>query len=175
MTAATDPRGTAGVTAPTGRWGRLGAAAVLTAVGGGCVVLGGLVAAVTDPLGLAHGSWLAAYLVLVCGVAQCAMGRARRTGPTVPASRRWAWAQVAAWNLGNAAVIAATLLGRPWLVDLGSAPLVVALLIALFAAPTRGSVTGPLALFGTWVYRALLLVLAISIPVGILLSSLRHP
>lgn len=40
-------------------------ATILTATGVGCVVLGGVIAAVTGPLDLAHGSWLAAYLVLV--------------------------------------------------------------------------------------------------------------
>ncbi|MEV0842549.1 hypothetical protein AB0I55_23785 [Actinocatenispora sera] len=167
MTAAADPRETA--TLP-GIGARARPATVLTALGGGCVVLGGLVAAVTAPLSLAHGSWLAAYLVLVCGVAQWAMGRARaRSGTSGP---RRAWTQVVAWNLGNAVVIAATLLGRPALVDLGSVLLVAALVIALFAAPARGA-TG-LALLACWAYRALLVVLAVSIPVGILLSYLRH-
>lgn len=176
MTTTTDPHRSAGGTALAGPRGRFGPAAVLTATGACCVVLGGLVAAATAPLSLAHGSWLAAYLVLVCGVAQCAMGRAhawRRAA--APAPRRWSWAQVGAWNLGNALVIVATLLGWPPLVDLGSALLVVALLIALFAAPTRGTATGRLALLGSWAYRALLLVLAVSIPTGILLSYLRHP
>lgn len=40
------------------------------------VVLGGLVSAVAAPWGPAHGR-LVAYLVLVCGVAQCAMGLAQ--------------------------------------------------------------------------------------------------
>jgi hypothetical protein len=170
MTAATDPHRTA---EPTGVGGVLGPAAVLTAVGGGCVVLGGLVAAVTTPLNLAHGSWLAAYLVLVCGVAQWAMGRVRAgRRPTGTAGRRWAWTQVAAWNLGNAMVIVATLLARPELVDVGSALLLGALLIALFTTPARRG-TGRAA-FGIWAYRALLLVLAVSMPVGILLAYLRH-
>ena len=42
-----------------------------------CVVAGGLVAAVTGPLRLEHGSWAAAYLVLVGGVAQGALGIAQ--------------------------------------------------------------------------------------------------
>ena len=103
------------------------------------------------------------------------MGRARRwRSPAAPAARRRAWAQVATWNVGNAAVLAATLLGWPPLVALGAALLVVALVLALRAAPARAA-AGRLALLGSWVYRALLLVLAISIPVGILLSHLRHP
>jgi hypothetical protein len=45
-------------------------AEILIFVGASCVVLGGLVAAFTGPLQLTDGSWLAAYLVLVCGEAQ---------------------------------------------------------------------------------------------------------
>ena len=56
---------------------------MLTATGIGSVVLGGLVAAVTEPLDLTHGSWVAAYLVLVGGVGQGAMGRARLRRPDV--------------------------------------------------------------------------------------------
>ncbi|MCE5292393.1 MAG: hypothetical protein LLG14_24605, partial [Nocardiaceae bacterium] len=47
----------------------------LVVLGMSQVILGGLVAAVTRPLALTHGSWLAAYLVLVGGVAQYTMGR----------------------------------------------------------------------------------------------------
>ncbi len=50
-------------------------ARLLVVVGTCCVVLGGFVAAVTGPLTLADGSWLAAYLVLVGGLAQCALGQ----------------------------------------------------------------------------------------------------
>lgn len=44
------------------------------ATGGTLVVAGGLVAAVNSAAPFAHGSWLAAYLVLVGGVAQIALG-----------------------------------------------------------------------------------------------------
>ena len=53
----------------------------------GFIVLGGLVAAVTGPLHFDRGSWLAAYLVLVCGVAQCAIGRQRLV--LEPHSSQW--------------------------------------------------------------------------------------
>ena len=60
-----------------------GSGTMLTATGICSVALGGLVAAVAQPLDLAHGSWLAAYLVLVGGVAQGAMGQARFRRPDV--------------------------------------------------------------------------------------------
>lgn len=154
-------------------------ATVLTAIGSCCVVLGGLVAAVTGPLDLVRGSWLAAYLVLVDGVAQCAMGQARRWRPDVVQPRRWGWTQIGAWNLGNAIVIGGTLMSAPLVVDLGSMLLVIALTIALHTtrrvtgAAARPAAERPSPLVH-WVYRTLLLILALSIPVGMVLSHLRH-
>lgn len=147
---------------------------ILLAVGIGCVVLGGLVAAVTEPLGLAHGSWVAAYLVLVGGVAQGAMGWARM-GHRGPLRSVWGWVQFGAWNAGNGAVLVGTVLGAPPLVDLGSLMLIVALVIALLAARRSGDRDdGPMPEWLGWIYRLLLLVLALSIPVGIVLSHLRN-
>lgn len=149
-------------------------ATVLTAVGVGCVVLGGLVAAVTGPLELGHGSWLAAYLVLVCGVTSVAMGQARRHHPGQSQRTRWGWAQLGSWNLGNALVIGGTLIGRPSLVDVGSVLLVAALAIALHATRRRVGSAGRRPSRADRAYRILLLVLAVSIPIGIILSHLRH-
>ncbi|WEV78592.1 hypothetical protein O9K63_02000 [Janibacter cremeus] len=141
---------------------------VMIALGCVAVVLGGLVAAFTGPLDWAKGSWAAAYLVLVVGAAQYVMGRMR------PAGRRpdrTGWAQLAGWDLGSLLVIGGTLVATPVLVDLGSALLVAALALALLAdlrAPERAGA------WGTWAYRAMLLVLLASIPVGIVLSHLRN-
>lgn len=144
-----------------------GPAAVLTVTGICCVVLGGLVAAVTGPLTLEHGSWAAAYLVLVGGMAQWAMGYRRSRHGAPRQATGWAWGQVAAWNGGNVLVIAGTLTGLPLLVDIGSAFLVGGLVIAFHATVPGGSRS-------VWAYRIVLLALAISIPIGILLSHLRH-
>ncbi|NYF97085.1 hypothetical protein [Janibacter cremeus] len=138
---------------------------VMVALGGVAVVLGGLVAAVTGPAGWAKGSWAAAYLVLVVGVAQYVMGR-MRPGDARP--DRAGWAQLAGWNLGSFLVVGGTLAATPLLVDLGSVLLVVALVLALLAAlPGRSGLVGH-------AYLAMLLVLAVSIPVGIVLSHLRN-
>lgn len=137
----------------------------MLALGGVGVVAGGLVAAVTSPLDWTKGSWAAAYLVLVVGVAQYVMGRMRPAGPRPD---RVGWGQLAGWNLGSALVIGGTLAATPLLVDLGSVLLVVALVLALLAAaPGRSGLVGH-------AYRAMLLVLAVSIPVGIVLSHLRN-
>jgi hypothetical protein len=186
MTASTEPAGVnnphqgCGEQAPSGtqRGSPPDQGTVLTAVGVSSVMLGGLVAAVTGPLELAHGSWLAAYLVLVGGVAQATMGQPRFRRAEVTQPRR-GWVQIGSWNLGNAMVIGGTLTGVPPAVDLGSVALIIALAIAFHAArpspgasaPSTAARTSPL-LDGA--YRALLLVLACSVPVGILLSHLHH-
>lgn len=155
---------------------RVAPVAAFTAIGGASIVLGGLVAAITGPLALAQGSWVAAYLVLVGGVAQVAMGQAQIVGGE---RSRWAWAQFAAWNLGNILVIAATLLHKPFVVDLASMLLVAALVVALGA--TRSTrwrawrVQSALTLWLARAYSFVLVVLLVSIPVGMVLSHMQHP
>lgn len=160
-------------------------ASAMIVVGGGFVVLGGLVAAVTAPLGIERGSWLAAYLVLVCGVAQFAIGtvQAGQTGIKETMSPRWAWVQLLSLNLGNAAVITGTLIREPLVVDAGVVFLVVAFGIAAYAvrpwgSPSVTAVAGvPLASaagrFLLWGYRVFLLLLVVSLPVGSVLAHLR--
>ena len=141
----------------------------MIATGFGAVVLGGLVAAVTRPLDWEYGSWVAAFLVLVCGVAQVAMGESRKRQPSARRRpSRSGWTQWGCWNSGGVAIIVGTLVARPWLVDLGSVLLFVALALALDA--TRTGERGDSRLwFAT--YRVVLLVLAISIPIGMVLST----
>ncbi len=62
----------AGVWTPV-RATELRRSAPAAAVGAASVVVGGLVAAVTATAPSEHGAWLAAYLVLGCGVAQIAL------------------------------------------------------------------------------------------------------
>lgn len=152
--------------------------AILLAAGWTCIVAGGLVAAVAGPLDLASGSWLAAYLVLVGGVAQVAMGAARTRHLEHERRSTAALSQIATWNGGNACVIGGTLADEPLLVDLGSVLLVVALMIALQAAGPRRdaalSFGGQAARRVPWVYHGLLVLLLVSIPVGVVLSHVRH-
>ncbi len=143
-------------------------------IGVACVVLGGLVAAVTGPLDLRHGSWLAAYLVLVCGTAQVVVGwmqsGSSSVTPATPLVR--GWVQVACLNLGNAAVIGGTLTRAPWMVDGGALLLVVALGIA-FHAVRPGTVSSRVAGGLLWAYRGLLLLLVVSLPIGSVLAHIR--
>ena len=148
------------------RSGRPGPAGVLGTVS---VVAGGLVAAVTGPLQLAHGSWAAAYLVLINGVAQVALGKAQAAlAPRAP-SRAVLAAQLAAWNLGGAAVIGGTLVRMPLIVDVGGLLLVIAL--ALMVRTVRGRTTAPR--WALWTYRLLLIIVLVSIPIGLVLAHIR--
>lgn len=141
-----------------------------------CIVAGGLLAAVTGPLGLAHGSWAAAYLVLVGGVGQLALGWV----PGVlarPTAGRSAWAVVITWNTGNLLVLGGTIAGVTLGVDAGSVLLAGALLLALVAlSGWRGGLPPDRSrwvLVLGWAYLGLLLLLVVSIPVGLVLAHLR--
>ena len=78
-----------------------------------------------------------AYLVLICGVAQAALGAGQGTLAVAPIRQRLLGAELFGWNLGNAAVIAGTLSNTNVVVYIGGAILVVVL--ALFVYGVRGS------------------------------------
>lgn len=148
---------------------RVGRATPFVIIGSGFVVLGGLVAAITAPASLAHGSWAAAYLVLVTGVAQIGLGVGQALlGQRIPTAKL-VLAELVGWTAGSAAVIAGTLVTKPWLVSAGGAVLVVTLGLLAYGARGSGSQVGRL----LWLYRGLLLVLLVSIPVGLVLSAIR--
>lgn len=138
------------------------------AVGVGCIIAGGLLAAVTAAAPSEATTWASAYLVLVAGVSQVGLcaGQALLAGRPVP--RRLLLAGLLAWNAGNAAVLVGTLVERTLLVDAGGLLLVVALATAL--AVVRRPVARR-----RWIlrlYRVLVAVLLVSIPVGLWLARL---
>ena len=152
---------------PTAR--RTGRPSPTDALGATSVVAGGLVAVVTGPLQLAHGSWAAAYLVLINGVAQVALGNAQAAlAPRAP-SRHVLATQLAAWNVGGAAVIGGTLVRVPLIVDVGGLLLVIAL--ALMIRTVRGRIAAPS--WALWTYRLLLVIVLVSIPIGLVLAHIR--
>ena len=136
-------------------------------IGAGAVVAGGLVAAVTGPAGWERGSWVAAYLVLVVGVAQLglAAGVAWLSDPAP--TRQLVGSGVVVWDLGHAAVLVGTLGRVEWAVNVGGVLIVLALLGALLAVrPNRRG-------WLLWTYRALVVVVLVSVPVGLVLARLR--
>jgi hypothetical protein len=93
------------------------------------------VAAVDSATPFGHGAWLAAYLVLVGGVSQVALGPGRFAVGLPRPSPRVTRAQLMLWNAGGVLVPAGVLAGAPGIVTAGSVALLAAL--ALFATGIR--------------------------------------
>jgi hypothetical protein len=129
------------------------------------IVGGGVVAAVNSAAPRAHGSWLAAYLVLVGGVSQVLLGAGRLALRAPRPTRALRRAQLVLWNLGSVAVPAGVLADAPMLVTVGSIALLLAL--ALFAA---GASEGRPDLRAV-VYLAIIAGLAVSVVVGSALAD----
>lgn len=151
-------------------------------VGGIGIIGGGLVAAVADPLRLSRGAWAAAYLVLVVGVAQLCLGVLQERLAARPPSAGFRTAELVTWNAGNAAVLGGTLAAAPFVVDAGGLLLVAALALFLVAqrtAAAAGADPRPgrgrdLRLrWPVWVFRGLIVLLLVSIPVGLTLAHLH--
>lgn len=144
--------------APASRW------APSFLIGAVSIVGGGLVAAIaaTDPS--ESGIWASAYLVLVAGVAQIALGLGQAWLAERPPSPEAVMSELALYNLGNAAVIGDTLVDRTWLVDLGGVLLIAALAMYLWAS--RRARGGSVLL----AYRLLIAFVLVSIPVGLVLA-----
>ncbi|WP_372789787.1 hypothetical protein [Paraconexibacter sp.] len=140
---------------------------IFVGLGAVLVIAGGLVAAVNSAAPFAHGSWLAAYLVLVGGVAQVGLGAGRlAVAAPVPSARLWRL-QVVGWNAGNAAVIVGVLADSTVTVVAGSAPL----LIALGAFVVGAQASWARARARALAYDAFALMLAISVVIGCFLSD----
>jgi hypothetical protein len=148
------------LTMPLSRW------VPVVAIGSACIVAGGLVAAITASSPSEHGAWAAAYLVLVAGVAQVALGLGQAWIATEPPSRELTLVELAEYNTGNIGVMAGTLLGATWLVDLGGIVLAASLWLFLWA--TRRGTGGPVAV----AYRTLAAFVLVSIPVGLVLARI---
>jgi hypothetical protein len=139
-------------------------------IGATSITAGGVVAAATRPLAIELGSWLAAFLVLVAGVAQLALGVGQGWfAATAPPVRR-VTAEVTAWNAGAGLTVAGTLTERPIVTSVGAAAVVTALV--LFLRTTRGGGVRPAWLAN--VYRGVITVVLVSTPIGQVLAWTRH-
>jgi len=136
-------------------------------LGYACIALGGLAAAVTGPLQWRLGSWLAAYLVLVGGLAQLVVSAQRRILRTPPTGAAATWLRVLGWPVGNAFVVLGSLTSLPVLTDIGGVVLVAVAVLAL--VNTRRAGAPVLA----WLVRLFYLALVISVPIGLVLATLR--
>jgi len=140
------------------------------AMGGISIIAGGLLAAVTAISPTRHATWAAAYLVLVVGVAQLGIGVGQALlAPKTPSSRLIT-AELLTWDIGNAGVIAGTLLNRVGLVDLGGVLLAVSLILFLLGVRGHAGQKRWL-LYG---YRLLIAIVLVSIPIGLIISRSAH-
>ena len=131
--------------------------------GGILIVAGGVVAAINSAAPFAHGSWLAAYLVLVGGVAQILLAGGRAAIVSRSGRSR---GRLVLWNFGSLAVPAGVLADATAWVTAGSVALLCAL--ALFAkAGFQPDRSGARAV----AYLVLVVSLAASVVVGSALAD----
>lgn len=133
------------------------------------IVVGGLVAAATAHAPTEDGTWTAAYLVLVAGLAQVALGVGEALLAPWPPNQQVVLAQVVAWNLSSAAIVTGTVADVTWLVDVGGVLLVAVLVSMLYVGRGQGHAQR-LLLAG---FRVLAGVLLMSIPIGLVLARIQ--
>lgn len=147
---------------------RLSAAMPFLIVAALAVVSAGVIAAA-----MAHAPsqplvWMVAYLVLVVGVAQAALGIAQGWLSLTPPSVSFRTVEFTLFNTGNFGVIVGTLCSSWPVVVAGTLLFTAALAMFLYSSwRSRGG-------WPTHVYRLLLTVLFGSATVGLVLSALRH-
>lgn len=100
------------------------------------VIAGGLVAAVSRPTGFELGPWVAAYLVLVAGVGQIALGAGQAWLAASPPAPGRLVVEFVAWNAATVATIGGTLASVPSIAIAGS--VAAAIGSAAFALGTDG-------------------------------------
>lgn len=129
------------------------------------VIAGGVLAAATAYVTTQKTAWATAFIVLVGGVAQAGLGVAM--GWLAQRARlRTAWVAFAVFNLGSVGVLAGQLTAVIALTFAGGAVLVAALVV-IVVATRNGSPGHPILV---WSFRALVILLAVSIPVGLILA-----
>lgn len=137
------------------------------AVGYLAIFAGGIIAAITAPLGLEKGSWLAAYLILVAGLAQLLLShQCQILHVRLPAARA-SWIQLSFFVAGNVAVIIGSLLSQPIVVNLGGIGLIGALGIAI-----RNAAAAP-QVWRKWALQLFYAAVVISVPIGLVLAHMR--
>ncbi len=133
-------------------------------------IAGGLVAAVTGPTDFELGSWVAAYLVLVGGIAQLGLGVTQAHLGATTLSMKRVRLEFVLLNTSSAVVIAGTIVGIPIVTTFGGAVLFGSLVVFLtsVSGDERGLRIELLA------YRALIWFVLLSVPVGLVLSWVRR-
>lgn len=135
------------------------------------IVAGGVLAAATAYVTVEKTAWATAYIVLVGGIAQAGLGAA--LGWLAPQARPGVnWAAFVLWNLGNIGVLAGQLTGVVAETFIGGGLLVVALVLVIVETAEGGRHRAPVHRGWLWAFRGLAVVLAVTIPTGLVLAAL---
>jgi hypothetical protein len=148
---------------------RVRRAAPFVAIGTASIDAAGLIAGATARHPTEHEAWAVAFLVLVCGIAQIALGLGQSLLATTVPARRTIVAELVAFNAGCALVLVGTIAGLLLLTDAGGALLALALVLLFRAVGGAGVRAG----WPVNLYRALIAIVLLSIPVGLVLAHLR--
>ena|SRR6185437_4671719 len=148
---------------------RLRRATPFVGIGAASIVAGGLIAGATARHPTEHEAWAVAFLVLVCGVAQIALGLGQSLLATTVPARHTIVTELVAFNAGCALVLVGTVAGRLVLTEAGSALLALALVLLFRAVGVAGVRAGWL----VNLYRALIAIVLVSIPIGLVIAHLR--
>lgn len=131
-------------------------------VGVAAITFAGLYSAATARSATYHSAWLVAYLVLIVGLAQVALGIGQWWLIPGEQTSVTTFAQLVFFNLGNAGVIVGSLFALPILVDVGSVAIIAALW--LFLRMVLNSKRWGIVM---WMYLALAAVLLVSVLIGV--------
>lgn len=133
------------------------------------ILCGGLLSAISAAAPTYLASWAVAYLVLVVGFAQLLLGIGQDQLAVRRPSAGLVAAEVLSFNLANLAVLVGSLTTAVVLTWTGAALMVVAMALFIWAA--RGSASRHRWLLH--LFRAMIVVLLVSAPIGIILAHSR--
>ena len=154
--------------APLRLWDQRAVFRPFAAAGCASIVAGGLLAsAIAAPAPTRHGVWSVAYLVLVLGVGQLMLGAGLALLATAPPGRRTVGAIALAFNIAGVAIVLGIVTDHVVVFDAGSA-LLLGALVVLLSGVRRSTYRG----WTLHVYRGLIALLIVSIPIGAYLTTI---
>ncbi len=148
-------------------WEQWAAFKPFAVAGATAIVVGGVIAAaIAAPAPTRHGVWAVAYLVLVLGAGQLAIGAGQALLPATSPSPREATLGAAAFNLSGAAIVVGVVTDHVAVFYAGSA-LLFAVLARWLYRVRRSTRRG----WGLLTYRLFLAALVVSIPIGMAITT----
>lgn len=134
-------------------------------------IAGGMLAAATAFTTTEKTAWATAYIVLIGGVVQVALGAALAT-LAPEADAKWKWGIFGLFNVGNIGVLVGQLTATVLLTDVATVVLALSL-VGAFVATTRGAAGASQAHRKLLLaFRILLVFLAVSMITGIVLAQI---